>query len=822
MEKNLYAIKGYASYFDRKIRKMSTVSEYFSGRSFWRACRVNFQLNDGITSSVVFNIDNADSKEIDENGVPNYLLVCSLINEIESRWFITECKYIRENQYELSLRRDVIADYLDDVLLAPCLVERGPLPESSPYLLNQEEMALNQIKRRELLLKDETGSAWIVGYVSSDTTDDSEIVADTPESRTAAYPNVSTLGIDWTDDADLSKGGSFSGCYQDIDYVTVERVQEKWDGSEGLSIIKSKLFFLHSNGTTEELWGITALTRKWTVQHLITDYDQTVWSKAAQDTSSWSSRVSSSRSSLDDDFATKHGVGTLSDYQKVMAANGQIFYDSVNQKYYRLTVTQAETSQIDDLCEENELPALRARLMSLSIAQAQSYGADGSYNQDGSVAAHAKISTITISAEEVYVAGQIKTTMTATRRKLCDAPYDMFCLKFNEQNLALAYKIATAPPAAGKVKKIYDLQILPYCPRRDAMKAADISSLTEDVDYQKIYLSVEDGQGNTTDTLIGYLFWCVQSSFSFDVPVPVQFGNVNMMEILSRTGQRAMDLKLSQLCDLFRLSSPNYSAAFDFSLAKNGGSVSSFRVDFTYRPVMPYIHVCPMFSGLYGSYNNDARGLICGGDYSIDMVSDPWTEYMSNNKNYENIFNTNIKRMDAIREYDRGALALSGTLSTAAATIAGAAKGGVAGAAVGFGAAAARAIGQGVISEGKYQAERKAAIDTFRYELGNVQAAPNSLTKVSAYNVNNKYFPLVEWYSCTDQEVSAIVEYFRLYNFRVGAMSTLKEILDSGRTKSWEFVKGKIVLFQEDARSEDNHFLEEVYAEIDRGVFIYG
>ena len=819
MEKNLYAIKGYASYFDRKIRKMSTVSEYFSGRSFWRACRVNFQLNDGITSSVVFNIDNETSKEIDENGVPNYLLVCSLINEIESRWFITECKYIRENQYELSLRRDVIADYLDDVLLAPCLVERGPLPESSPYLLSQEEMALNQIKRRELLLKDETGSAWIVGYVSSDTTDDSEIVADTPESRTAAYPNVSTLGIDWTDDADLSKGGSFSGCYQDVDYVTVERVADK--EAEGLNV-SYKFFFLHSNGTTEELWGITLLTRRWTVQHLITDYHQTVWSKAAQDTSSWSSRVSSSRSSLDDDFAAKHGVGTLSDYQKVMAANGQIFYDSVNQKYYRLTVTQAETSQIDDLCEENELPALRTRLMSLSIAQAESYGADGSYNEEGSVAAHAKISTLTISAEEVYVAGQIKTTMTATRRKLSDAPYDMFCLKFNEQNLALAYKIATAPPASGKVKKIYDLQILPYCPRRDAMKAADISSLTEDVDYQKIYLSVEDGQGNTTDTLIGYLFWCVQSSFSFDVPVPVQFGNVNMMEILSRTGQRVMDLKLSQLCDLFRLSSPNYSAAFDFSLAKNGGSVSSFRVDFTYRPVMPYIHVCPMFSGLYGSYNNDARGLICGGDYSIDMVSDPWTEYMSNNKNYENIFNTNIKRMDAIREYDRGALALSGTLSTAAAAIAGAAKGGVAGAAIGFGAAAARAIGQGVISEGKYQAERKAAIDTFRYELGNVQAAPNSLTKVSAYNVNNKYFPLVEWYSCTDQEVSAIVEYFRLYNFRVGAMSTLKEILDSGRTKSWEFVKGKIVLFQEDARSEDNHFLEEVYAEIDRGVFIYG
>ena len=819
MQKNLYAIKGFTSYFDRKVRRLDNLSDYTAGRSFWGSFRVNFPQNDGITTSFIFNLDADKSKEIHEQGVPNYLLVCSLLNDIESRWYVTECKYIRENQYELSLRRDLVADYMSEVLLAPCLVERGPLPEGSPYLLNQEDMALNQIKRSEILLKDETGSAWIVGYVSTDTTDNSEVVADTPESLTASYANVSTLGIDWTDDADLSKGGTFEGCYQDVDYAVCEFVSDK--EAEGLNV-SYKTFALHSNGTTEEIWG--AAIFQWTrvLSHRITSYHSTVWEKAATDTSSWSLRVNQSRAALDEDFSTKHSVGTTSDYQKVLAANGKVFYDSVNQKYYRLTVTQTSTYSITDRCAPDELPALRTRLLYLAQDQADSYGSDGQYNAAGSVAAFAQVAVLTVSAEEVYVAGQVKTTMTATRRSLCDAPYDMFCMKFNEQNLALAYRIATAPPEAGKVKKIYDLQILPYCPRRDAMKDSDISSLSENVDYQKIFLSTDDGNGNVTDTLIGYLFWCVQSSFSFEVPVPVQYDDFNMMEVRPRTGQRAMDLKLSQICDLFRLSSPNYSAAFDFSLAKNGGSVSSFRVDFTYRPVMPYIHVCPVFAGLYGSFNNDARGLICGGDYSIDMVSDPWTEYMSNNKNYENIFNTNIKRMDALREYDRGALALSGTLSTAAATIAGAAKGGVAGAAIGFGAAAARAIGQGAISEGKYQAERKAAIDTFHYELGNVQAAPNSLTKVSAYNVNNKYFPLVEWYSCTDEEIEAVKSYLTVYGFRVGAMSTIQKVLNDGRTKAWEFVKGKISLFPENARSEDSHFLEEVYAEIDRGVFIYG
>ena len=281
-------------------------------------------------------------------------------------------------------------------------------------------------------------------------------------------------------------------------------------------------------------------------------------------------------------------------------------------------------------------------------------------------------------------------------------------------------------------------------------------------------------------------------------------------------------MKVSDLCDLYRLSSPNYSSSFDMSLAKNGGTISSFKVDFTYRPVMPYIHVCPVFAGLYGSFNNDARGLICGGDYSVDMISDPWTEYMSNNKNYENIFNTQVKKLDAIREYDRGALALSGIMTTVGATAAGAAKGGLAGAAVGLAAGGIRSLGQYAFSEGKFQAERKAMVETFSYELGNVKAAPDTLTKVSAYNVNNKYFPVLEIYTSTSEEKEAARRYLRLFNFKVGVVGTLRSFLEQGRTKSWEFVRGQLALLPSAAKSEDSHFISEAYAEIEKGVFIYG
>lgn len=827
MQKNVYAIKGFTSYFDRKVRRLESFGDYVSDREYWASLLVHFQPNDGINASVVFLLSTDEVEAISKTGTPNYVIVCDMTNVVQSRWYVMECVFIRECQYELKLRRDVVADYMESVLLAPCFVERGPLNYRSPYIFNREEMSLNQIKDAELLIKDESESAWIVGYVSSDTTDTSTVVADTDQSMTTAYPTIAQAlpGIVWTDASDLSKGGTFEGCNAGIDYIASNYIYKP---TPGLST-DFKTFYLHGQPVgndsaqfrVEEIfawdqgYGSNAA-----VKNSISDFSA-VYSEAIGNVRKWTDKIFAQRNGLESAFATKNSVGTLSQYQAVLAANGQIFYDSVNQKYYRLTVTEASTRTLRDNLPNNELPDLRTRLLAIARELAGELQ-DGEYNENGYFAAIATLSKLTVGAEEVFVDGQIKTTMSATRRHLVDAPYDMFCLKFNEQNLALAQRIVTAPPAAGTVKKVYDLQILPYCPRRDILTSGfDLGDLTDTVDYQKIYLT-QDGQ----DTEIDTLFWCLRSSSSFvydkSNSIPLAGTPQSRLRwVKVRTENVATNFKMSDMCDLFRLSAPNYSASFDFSIARNGGSVTGFKIDFTYRPVMPYIHIAPIFNGIYGTFNNDARGLICGGDFSVDMISDPWTEYMSNNKNYENIFNTSIKRMDAIREYDRGALALSGTLTTAAATVAGAAKGGVAGAIVGAGVGLTRSIGQAVVSEGKFQAERKAAIETFNYELGNVKAAPNTLTKVSAYNVNNKYFPLVEFYTCTSQEEEAVRNFLAVFNFRIGAMTTIGEVLDAGRTKEWEYVKGRISLF-EGGGSEDSHFLEEVYAEIDRGVFIYG
>ena len=76
----------------------------------------------------------------------------------------------REGQYVATLKRDVIADNYYAVLQeAPVFIEKGYVNDSeNPLLYNSENNSFNQIKKSEKLIKDETGVAWVVGYIPRD------------------------------------------------------------------------------------------------------------------------------------------------------------------------------------------------------------------------------------------------------------------------------------------------------------------------------------------------------------------------------------------------------------------------------------------------------------------------------------------------------------------------------------------------------------------------------------------------------------------------------------------------------------------------------
>ena len=171
----------YNNYFNRIVKKLDTIAEYKaadteSGTAHYAECEnINFVPGDGITTSLVLGYG-ANPAAIFNNGANyDYLVVedvedddeqHTITRTVNSRWFILEQHRTREKQYELILRRDVIADNLDDVINAPIYLEKGYINNTNnPLLYNKEAIAVNQIKQYEVALQDETKTGWIVGYI---------------------------------------------------------------------------------------------------------------------------------------------------------------------------------------------------------------------------------------------------------------------------------------------------------------------------------------------------------------------------------------------------------------------------------------------------------------------------------------------------------------------------------------------------------------------------------------------------------------------------------------------------------------------------------
>ena len=278
---------------------------------------------------------------------------------------------------------------------------------------------------------------------------------------------------------------------------------------------------------------------------------------------------------------------------------------------------------------------------------------------------------------------------------------------------------------------------------------------------------------------------------------------------------------MSNQVDMMRLVSPNFASQFEFNPARNDG-VSYFNVDYTYLPLGSYIHVNPDFKGLYGKDFNDARGLICQGDFSIMYLNDAWKSYQTQNKNYLEIFNREVSNLETNYKYQRIS-SIAGVLGSSVAT--GALVGGAGG--VGAGAAAgAASLGGGiadlVIQQQLHNEQLDYKRDMFGYQLDNIKALPHSIAKTTAYTENNKIFPILEYYTCTDEEKEAVANKIAYNSMTLGIIA--KPINYIGNSWSYGdiadkgYIKAKLIHF-DDPEADDFHLVNSLGEELNMGVY---
>lgn len=175
----LYLLR-YNNYYNRQVKKEETLSDYLEYQLGEAIEGVNFIPNDYVNTQQVVNWD---------AGNPNYLLVVDEDNNIHSRWFVVNTSRIREGQLMLDLHRDLVVDYYEVVMNAKAFIEKGNITDlDDPAIYNDEDMSFNQIKVDEKLLSDESGCAWVVGYIPRDSfKNDTTVIGTYPLSEAADF-----------------------------------------------------------------------------------------------------------------------------------------------------------------------------------------------------------------------------------------------------------------------------------------------------------------------------------------------------------------------------------------------------------------------------------------------------------------------------------------------------------------------------------------------------------------------------------------------------------------------------------------------------------
>ena len=509
---------------------------------------------------------------------------------------------------------------------------------------------------------------------------------------------------------------------------------------------------------------------------------------------------------------------------------------------------------------------------------------------------------------------KVKCPNKADRWTCNDQLFDMFCIPYGAMNIDddlksggtvqtittrkdAALAAARALAASYGSGNIYDLQILPYCPIKNIRDAytpfvSRIKSIggtdalvdpyikytgnfeidSDDAgklgSYQRIY-------DNNSEDVLNYVFWATDSHGSFDVKILTS--DDKYYQYTSVTESKILRKKISNETEIFRLCSPNYNGLFEYSAAKNNNQeigviehretsnpdygdqfypdMTTINVDYTYRPSNPYIHLNPAFKGeenggIYGQDWNDARGLICGGEFSMGYIVDAFRSYQIQNANFQNIFNRQIQNIDFNNALAKEQIQYASIMSAIGLPIGGATTGALAGAKLGggYGAVAGAAIGGigGAIGsvggytlnmewlEKQQQETRSYAVDMYNYQLGNIKALPYSISRTDCLAENTRLVPFLEIYEATNREVENLKNVLKYNGMTLMIIDKPINYIASDNYeshyensvschgKACYYIKAKLIMNTQTELPDDFHTVDAIYAELDKGVYIQG
>lgn len=791
---NLY-IYNYNNYYNRIVKKEDSLQDYEQYLIYGPLTGVyGFTPGDGVNTTQVIG-----SNATMYDGSGDYLIVHDpQTNEIVSRWFIIDSNRTREGQWKLTLHRDLIVDFYDTVINSTCFIEKATLLQDNPLIFNSEQMSVNQIKTSETLLKDKSKCPWIVGYYAKNTSIEN-LQGDVDVNNLDQIYNkkIDVPFADW----------EYNATVNNFDITPLDNTCKYLVTAQRDTVNRGTTFSYNFSGQLVNRED-SAFSVYNTLRYTFIDVAGT----------EIETLMKANKLELYNDAQAYVDFTNVSDSSYFLNLNGKIIKDSTN-TYYKL-----EISQVGSQVNKKAVTAgsLFNRLSNI-VLQTPTAGPTGNPGSNSFA-----IETTTYSYKmtaTIIQQGKAKYSMTGDKLITADAPYNIFAIPYgsvvlreNGTEIVTSDAEASIGTANAIIKNfdqnLYDIQLLPYCPL-DIEEEGYVDVLASTA-YSLVKGVVEQGTAPNLTFILNIPSSRFSKNIYLDNPITID------------------DAKTQSECDVYKLCSPNWASEFQFNVAKNNG-LNYFNIDCEYKPFTPYIHINPDFNGLYGRDFDDARGLILSGDFSLAQIEDKWQTYQTQNKNFQNIFDRQIQNMEIKNKVGRLQDIVGGVAGTGSGVAVGALAGssimpGI-GSAVGAIAGGALSLGAGIADYAINEQLRNEAIDyakdNFGYQLGNIQALPYTLTKVSAFNNNNRIFPVLEYYTCTDTEKDAFKQKIAWNGMTTMVIGKLKDYISNTWTstlstgesiESKGYIKGQLIRLTD--IQDDYHIVNAISGEIYKGVYI--
>lgn len=512
---NILLLKGYNNFFNRILKIEDTIADYKAAvvegnlLNYVDLTSINFNPNDGVTTQLIVGVgdlvwDHPESDNREGPYAPDYCIAYN-DNGIHSRWFVLECERTRDGQYKIALKRDLLADYREQIMNSPCFVEKGTITDvNDPLLLNAEGMKFNQIKNREELIKDNSKCAWLVGYVKKNITNEDlthvNPINYTSPSASADIPSADDF--DWADCIEYfdATGQSITAnpkkCFYfyntDVSFRTwyepsyfsfvVGNVRKKF--TENFQQIYSSTDFPNEN------WG--------TLNSCAFDIAGKVNDAEASTLAGRVMIVSRDDEDVRNKFRTMIAAGKTAQFSADTVLINEDVYNYNGKQVakdghiYRLEISPGKSETIQQDFTGNDAAANSWMTSVAGKIQNLSYNTDNPGRNKIHLDFRGK--SFTIIAREVLLNETISFNfpVSTSRNNCSDAQYDMFCMPvdpavfglsvssepvvilngeevidlsaISEMQLAISTILSTKLGANSGGALNYDLQLLPYCP----------------------------------------------------------------------------------------------------------------------------------------------------------------------------------------------------------------------------------------------------------------------------------------------------------------------------------------------------------------------